>query len=378
MSGTRADKLVPVYDLGFLGGGQLARMSIHAAQRMGMSCFSLDPGDDTPASQVADAIQGRLDDPDAIAEVFRRCRRVTLENEFIPATAIASAIEVAKRDESSLMPGLETLATIQDKLRQREALNHAGVPSPNAAALVDPDTLLSRVIEGSDWEPVVMKARFGGYDGKGTRYGRTKEEFIENLPLPVEGWLVEEFVPFKRELAVMVFVGGGAKGAFRTMETVQVNHVCDLVYSCDVDASEVAIAAVEAFGGQGLFGVELFETHDGDILVNEIAPRPHNTGHYSLDWGGTSQFEQHVRLAMGLPVDREPFGRTACMANLLGVDGAFDLHEATRRALEYPDVHVHWYGKSMRKGRKMGHLTAVGGEDVRERAIAAREAFFNL
>lgn len=351
-------------------------MSIQAAQRMGLRCLSLDPGADTPACQVAEAIQGKLDDHEAIAEVFRRCARVTLENEFIPAPAIASALELAKRDESALIPGIETLATIQDKLRQREALNHAGVPSPNAAALVDPDTLLSRVIEGGEWEPVVMKARFGGYDGKGTRYGRTREEFIENLPLPVEGWLVEEFVPFRRELAVMVFIDPRSKGAFRTMETVQVDHVCDLVYSSDVDASDIAIAAVEAVGGYGLFGVELFETEAGDILVNEIAPRPHNTGHYTLDWGGTSQFEQHVRLAMEFPVDPEPFGRNACMANLLGVDGKFDLQAAMHRALEFPDTHVHWYGKSMRKGRKMGHLTAVGGEDVLERARSAREAFF--
>ena len=180
-------------------------------------------------------------------------------------------------------------------------------------------------------------------------------------------------MPFERELAVMVFVGPLGSGTYPTMETVQANHVCDLVFPSSADGSEVALAAVRAVNGHGLFGVELFQLADGSLLVNEIAPRPHNTGHYTLDWGATSQFEQHVRLAMGWPlgsVDGEP----VCMANLLGQPGAGDLGAAIAAALEVPGAHVHWYGKAeARAGRKMGHLnvTAATVQGARATALAA-------
>jgi 5-(carboxyamino)imidazole ribonucleotide synthase len=357
------------YDLGFLGGGQLARMSIQAAQRMGLKCLSLDPGEDTPASQVADALVGRLDDQEKIAEVFRTCEKVTLENEFIPAQAILEALRSSGRKPEALIPGVETLATIQDKLRQRVALAASNVPSPHAVPIDGglPDLPF----------PMVLKARFGGYDGKGTRYARTEEEFESHRPLwGGGGWMAEEFVFFRRELAVMVALSDTESAVYPTMETVQTNHVCDLVYPCDADGAAVALEAVRAVGGRGLFGVELFELESGEILVNEIAPRPHNTGHYTLDWGATSQFEQHVRLAVGLPLGALE-GSPVCMANLLGRDGAFDLVRAIAQATTDPGVHVHWYGKAeMKPGRKMGHLNVVGQEDLVQRAKAARDRFF--
>ena len=173
----------------------------------------------------------------------------------------------------------------------------------------------------------------------------------------------------------MVFVGDQGEGCFPTVETVQKNHVCDLVFPSGVDASAVALAAVRAVGGRGLFGVELFETEDGRFLINEMAPRPHNTGHYTLDWGATSQFEQHVRIVSGLPLGAVD-GGPVCMANLLGQPGAGDFRRGLAAALEVPGVHVHWYGKAEAKsGRKMGHLNAVG-EGCVQRAVAAREAFY--
>jgi 5-(carboxyamino)imidazole ribonucleotide synthase len=189
--------------------------------------------------------------------------------------------------------------------------------------------------------------------------------------------MAEDFVPFTRELAVMVFVSEQQTGCFPTMETVQTNHVCDLVYRANTDASEIAIAAVEAVGGLGLYGVELFELEDGSFAVNELAPRPHNTGHYTLDWGGVSQFEQHVRLVMGLPL-MEPNGRETCMANLLGQPGGGDHRLGMRAAMQAdPDVRVHWYGKTeSRPGRKMGHLNVVG-EDCVQRVVDARIRFYD-
>jgi 5-(carboxyamino)imidazole ribonucleotide synthase len=365
------------YDIGFLGGGQLARMSIQAAQRMGYTCLSLDPGEVTPASQIAASIIGRLDDVEKIAEVFRSCERVTLENEFIPAEGIRKALSLAGRGEEAILPGLHALATIQDKLLQRQALPSAGVPSPKAIAMHDPESAISEI-----GLPMVLKARFGGYDGKGTRYAKTRDEIEQHRSLWEGGnWLAEEFVPFRRELAVMVFASDEETGCFPTMETVQENHVCDLVFPCDADGSEIAIAAVEAIEGKGLYGVELFELEDGQILVNEIAPRPHNTGHYTLDWGGVSQFEQHIRLVMGLPLG-ETLGVPVCMANLLGQADAGDFRRAIAEALDDPMAHLHWYGKAeSRSGRKMGHLNvrAYGDEDpgsLVDRARAARAAFY--
>ena len=358
------------YDLGFLGGGQLARMSIQAAQRMGLRCLSLDPGEGGPAAQVANAIVGRLDDPKAIAGVLSRCERVTLENEFIPAGAIREALKLAGREADCLVPGVDALETIQDKLTQRQAYARAGVPSPRAVTAERAEEI---------GFPCVLKARFGGYDGKGTRVVRTREEYESLQP---DGWLAEAFVPFRRELAVMVCVYGDHRFAFPTVETVQTDYVCDLVLPADVDASKIALAAVEAVGGQGLFGVELFETEDGALSVNEIAPRPHNTGHYTLDWGGPSQFEAHVRAVMGLPPVEPTSEGFAVMANLLGQPGAGDYRRGLVAALGYEGARFHWYGKAESKpGRKMGHLNVVSSpgdelENVVERAKAARAVFY--
>lgn len=361
------------FDLGFLGGGQLARMSIQAAQRMGLKCISLDPGDDTPASQIAEAIEGKLSNPEKVAKILKVSRRVTLENEFIPADAIREACEIAAFNPHDIVPRIESLEIIQDKLLQRHAMNQAGVPSPNAIAIEgDGEAAIAKI-----GFPMVLKARFGGYDGKGTRYAKTLEEFESYRDLWREGgWLAEDFVPFKREVAAMVYVSEWGAGAFPTMETIQTNHVCDLVFPSGADASSVAIAAVEAVGGYGLFGVEMFELEDGRFLINELAPRPHNTGHYTLDWGGITQFEQHVRLAMALPTVH-PEGNEVCMANLLGQEGAGDYRNGLQAALEDPSVRFHWYGKVESKpGRKMGHLNAVGSNCV-EKAKAARARFYN-
>lgn len=367
------------YDIGFLGGGQLARMSIQAAQRMGLKCLSLDPGIDTPASQIADAIVGRLDDGVAIHVVLEQCEHVTLENEFIQSLVLSTASELSNRSTNIYVPSPRTLGLINDKYVQRKQYMDYGVPSPRAWSVghewQNRDYLVD-VIERIGL-PIVLKVKHGGYDGKGTLTIRSIEEIERTRYIWGEGnWMAEEFVPFKRELAVMVCRSKTQTVTFPTMETVQTDHVCDLVFPANVDASEIAVKAVEAVEGYGLFGVELFELPDGSFKVNEIAPRPHNTGHYTLDWGGISQFEAHVRLVMGLPIP-EPEGQEACMANLLGQPEAGDYREGLRAAIEGdPGVRVHWYGKAeSRPGRKMGHINAVGPGCV-ERAKAARDRFY--
>jgi 5-(carboxyamino)imidazole ribonucleotide synthase len=307
---------------------------------------------------------------------MKRCNYVTFENEFIPAETLQEACQLVAFDPNRVTPSIASLQVIQDKLLQRRAYETNGVPSPKAVEVAEANQL---------GFPCVLKARFGGYDGKGTLYARTQDEYRaakprwenqEALALPRQGWLAEEMVPFKRELAVMVTrTRDGQIGLYPTMVTEQTDHICDLVYPADdiVDdrAKGVALKAVEAVGGYGLFGVELFETEDGQILVNEIAPRPHNTGHYTLDWSGTSQFEQHVRVATGRGIDTDPKGVPVCMVNLVGqpqgsTDSASLIDQALRKAsidvtAISPAAHIHWYGKkSSRKGRKMGHINVAG------------------
>lgn len=356
------------FDIGILGGGQLARMSAMAATRMGLRCLTLDPAADSPAAQVASSVQGPLTDAEKIAEVMRRSGRVTLENEFTPASAVRTALDLSGRDESCLVPGSGPLETIQDKLAQRKVLAQAGIPGPRAWAA------------GGLTEfpmPGVLKSRFGGYDGKGTRVYHTRAELNAFLDeIDPETWLVEEYVDFQRELAVMVTSSTERLDAFPTVVSVQVDNVCDLVYPSTKDGASVARAAIEVLGGYGLYGVELFEDQRGEILVNEIAPRPHNSGHYTMDWGGISQFEAHIRLVMGYELP-ELAGLSSCMANLLGQAGSGDHRIALQRALESePDARFHWYGKAQsRPGRKMGHINTVG-DDCVSRAVAAREAFY--
>lgn len=361
------------FDLGILGGGQLARMSIQAAQRMGLRCLSLDPDPNSPAAQIAPALVGSWNDPDFIGQILAACANVTLENEFVPAAAIRQACKAVDRPEEVVCPGIDTLATVQDKLLQRQAYTAASVPSPQAIA-VEEDGAAAIAKIGF---PMVLKARTGGYDGKGTRTARTPDDFDDyKNDWASGGWLAEEWVDFKRELAVIVYRTPSYTGTFPTMETVQTNHVCDLVFPAEVDASMVAIAAVEAVHGVGLFGVELFEAKDGSFIVNEIAPRPHNSGHYTLDWGGISQFEQHVRVALGLMPDL-PRGTHTCTANLLGQPEAGDFRTGLVALNQFdPDAYFHWYGKAeSRVGRKMGHINCVG-ENAVERAKRAREAFY--
>ncbi len=351
-------------------------MSIMAAQRMGLSCMSLDPGQITPASQIAPNLVGKLSDPESLSQLLTLCSIITFENEFVPASALEQACDTSGRPATVVRPGIKTLATIQDKLHQKEALMAKGVPCSPGVAIEDDGTQAIAKIGF----PMVLKARFGGYDGKGTRYARDADEFEEHRTLWADGgWMAEKLVEFKRELAAMVFQGVGRGGVFPTVVSEQKNSVCDLVYPADVDASKVAIQAIQAVAsedGAGLFGVEMFETADGQILVNEIAPRPHNSGHYTMDWGGVSQFEQHVRCVMGLspaPVDGVP----TAMVNLFGIEGAQDWRLGLSSALGHdPGVAVHWYGKvETRPGRKMGHINAFG-HDLVERVKASRDAFY--
>jgi 5-(carboxyamino)imidazole ribonucleotide synthase len=348
-------------------------MSMIAAHRLGVPTITLDEDPDSPAAQVGPSYQGSIHDVGAIANLMRQCDFITFENEFILADTLLAACKSADFNPDNVVPGIETLRTIQDKLSQREAYFSNHVASPKAVTAENGTEL---------GFPHVLKARFGGYDGKGTLYAKTEADYENARPVWENGgWLSEEFVSFTRELAVMVVSdSSGSYDTFPVVETVQKNHVCDLVFPIHdseiIDrAKAVAISAVKALNGKGLFGVELFQHIDGEISVNEMAPRPHNTGHYTLDWGGTSQFEAHILSVLG-EFSKVQSGIDTCMANILGVENAKNYDNGLSALMSYPEARMHWYGKRVSKpGRKMGHINVVGGDRLADRANLAREAF---
>ncbi len=372
-----------MFDIGFLGGGQLARMSIMAAQKMGLRCVSLEQGEATSASQVAEHMNGEWRSVSDVANLMEVARFITLENEFVPANVIEEAAAEVGFDLNQVIPGPAALRIIQDKLLQRQRFAAAGLKGPSFGEVPS---------DNSEVElPVVFKSRYGGYDGKGTYVVRMPGQLAEAWPIVSKGgWMMESFAPFRREVATMVLVTrSGETQVFPPVVTLQPNAVCEFTIPYNdpvgrVLAAETAVEAVRAIGGVGLFGVEMFEmptTHGVEMWMNEIAPRPHNTGHHSLDWADISQFEAHIRVVTGMPLPRfteTPFG----MANLLGPrdNGAANLEEARRRVYELePLARVHWYDKAVKPGRKVGHINVppdVNEERLLSRLRDVRDAFW--
>jgi 5-(carboxyamino)imidazole ribonucleotide synthase len=302
---------------------------------------------------------------------MRQCDYINLENEFIPAATINEAAKIAGFNLDNFVPGIDCLATIQDKYLQRQHISSAGIPGPFAVDASQAPEL---------GFPVMLKSRLGGYDGKGTRVVQSESEFKALESKQISGWMAEQFVEFNREVSVMVCATGTEFFSFPAMITEQTNQVCDTVYLlADKDknglAQQVAVSTVAALGGRGLFGVELFETKSGEFWVNEVAPRPHNPGHYTQNWGGTSQFDAHLLLTMGA-FGGVVTGSPACMVNILGLDNVGSASMALLgTSLAHPTAFLHWYGKRITKsGRKMGHINTVGPE-CKERAIGARATF---
>jgi len=370
--------------VGILGGGQLARMTAEAAARLGAEVAILEREAGSPAGRMAAReVVGGWTDETALAALAEGTLAVTLENEFVDV----AALEWLAARGVPVFPTAATLAAVQDKLAQKRFMASAGVPVPAFAEVSAPEDV-ARFAGEHGW-PVVLKARRNGYDGYGNATLRGPKDVpaaFARLGWPGRALLVEAWVPFARELAVMVCRGrGGECVVYPVVETIQRDHICHVVrapapVAADVAAraAEIARRAVDAAGGIGVFGVELFETEAGDVLYNEIAPRPHNSGHYTIEACVTSQFENHLRAVLGLPLgSAELVAPAAVMVNLLGTREGPARAEGLASALSAPGVHLHVYGKlTSRKGRKMGHLTVLGAtlDDAESRARAAAEA----
>ncbi len=365
--------------LGIIGGGQLAKMCAQAASQLGIEVRILERAERFPARHLAAAtLRGDWDDGEEVAALARQCDVVTLENEFVDARALRHAEQLG----AIVRPGSATMATVQDKFLQKTAFAQAGLPLPRFAAVESPaDAVLFARAHG--W-PVVLKKRRNGYDGKGNATVRGEHELDAAWArLGGSGLYVEAFCPFERELAIVaVRAHDGERVAYPLVETINADHICRVVVapadaSPDIArrATQIALAAIDSVGGVGAFGMELFLKKDGEVLVNEIAPRVHNTGHYTIEGCECSQFENHVRAAMGLPLGSTALrARCAVMVNLLGSGPGPARPAGLEAALAERGVAVHIYGKdASSKGRKMGHVTAIG-DDPREVLARAERA----
>lgn len=370
--------------IGIIGGGQLARMSTQAATRMGFEVRILERYAASPAGSIAhEEFIGSPADHDLLRRFAADCDVVTLESEFHDEADLA----VIADSGGLLYPTAESVGLIQDKLTQKQTIEAAGVPVAPYAAI--PDRESARAFGEEHGYPFLLKSRRGGYDGYGNATIRSEEEIARGWASITDNEMrsdlyAEAFVDFVRELAVMVVRGVDRRTLlYPVVETVQKDHICHVVIApseteeglADV-ARDYAQRSIEAIDGVGIFGVELFETTDGRLLVNELAPRPHNSGHYTIEACVTSQFENHVRAVLGLPLGSTALRRPAAvMVNLLGdVDGGGAIR-SWDEALEDPEVHLHLYGKSRsRPGRKMGHMTMLGEERDVVRANAERIA----
>ncbi|WP_199439476.1 5-(carboxyamino)imidazole ribonucleotide synthase [Umezawaea beigongshangensis] len=378
--------------VGMIGGGQLARMTHQAAVPLGQSLRVLAASDSDPAALVArDVVLGAHTDLDALRAFAAGCEVVTFDHEHVPNEHLRALVA----DGVAVHPGPDALLHAQDKLVMRRKLAELGLPVPPFTEVTEVDDVLAFGAEHG-W-PCVLKAVRGGYDGRGVWMLDAPESARRVVPeLLAAGTplMVEQCVPMRRELAALVARSPFGQGAaWPLVQTVQAEGICVEVLAPAPDvpaeraeaAQELALRVARELGVVGVLAVELFEVDDESadvgpfrgLVVNELAMRPHNSGHWTIEGAGTSQFEQHLRAVLDYPLGTtEPVAPAVVMANVLGADDAPEmgpderLHHLYAR---FPDAHVHLYGKAERPGRKIGHVTFLGErmDEVRQRAQLA-------
>ncbi len=370
--------LLPGATIGVLGGGQLGRMFAIAARRMGYRVHTFSPEKDGPAAQLSDhATAASYDDEEAITNFARAIDVLTFEFENIPA----ATIEWASRGRI-VRPRGEILLIAQNRLREKEFLSGAGFPVAPFRRVANATDLASAA--EAIGRPAILKGAAFGYDGKGQqRIDPATELATIWAGREDELCILESVIDFEKEISVIVARGpDGATAVFPVCENIHRNHILDLTLAPARIEERVASAARElacevatSLDLVGLLAVEMFLQRDGGLIINELAPRPHNSGHWTIEGCVTSQFEQQVRAVCGLPLGATGLLRPTAMVNLLG-----DLWSSGEPnwpgALAEPNVHLHLYGKRQpRPGRKMGHLTAVAEtvDAAADQVLQARE-----
>ncbi|MGW6244776.1 5-(carboxyamino)imidazole ribonucleotide synthase [Streptomyces roseolus] len=366
--------------VGMVGGGQLARMTHEAGIPLGIKFKLLSDTPQDSAAQVAGEVAiGDYRDLETLRAFARGCDVITFDHEHVP-TEHLRALEA---DGIPVRPGPDALVHAQDKGVMRAKLDEIGAPSPRHRIVADPADAVAFADEVGGF-PIILKTVRGGYDGKGVWFVRTAEDardpFLAGVPV-----LAEEKVDFARELAAnIVRSPHGQAVAYPVVESRQVDGVCDTVIAPapDLDpelagqAQELALRIAQELGVVGHLAVELFQTTDGRILVNELAMRPHNSGHWTQDGAITSQFANHVRAVLDLPLgDPRPRAPWTVMCNVLGGDYP-DMYQGYLHCMARdPQLKIHMYGKDVKPGRKVGHVNTYGDDldEVLERARHAAD-----
>lgn len=372
--------------IGFLGGGQLARMSAYQAFKLGLRVHVFASSENEPLVSIAHHSHiGSFEDVDALSAFFKTCDVVTLENEFLDAEIIAKAVE---NSGVSLYPSPESFAKIENKLIEKQTMEAAGIPV-TPYVLVPDKSALKEIGENFGW-PLLIKSSKGGYDGYGNAKANSLEEAEEAFDSlggkNGDDVLAEKFIPFTKELAVQVVRNSTGIAVYPCCETIQKNHICkEVIAPAPISeelrkkAEKYAIAGVEALDGKGIFAFEFFLTESGEILFNESAPRPHNSAHYTIEGCSSSQFENHVRAVLDLPLGSTEMTKpVAVMINLLGTDKRATQIDNGDAVLKESFASLHLYGKELSKpGRKMGHATFLG-ENPTETLEKARNLTKNI
>jgi 5-(carboxyamino)imidazole ribonucleotide synthase len=359
--------------IGVIGGGQLAWMMAIAAKDLGVELAIQAASPDDTAVNVADfIIYGKVADASATAKLAENCQVITFENEFVDLVALQELVDQSGDRSLLFLPKLETLAISVDKLNQRQHFRDHQIPTPKFYS-VDTEVGLLASADHLGY-PLVLKARRHGYDGKGTwvidneMELRSAWESMQKAPA-----IAEAFIPFERELAVIVARSqSGEMVIYPVVETLQTNQVCRRTIAparVDKQVSErvttIAKQIVTTLDAIGVFGIEFFLTAEGEVSVNEIAPRTHNSGHYTIEGCQTSQFEQLLRVVSGMQLgDVSMVAPVAVMVNLLGFENAFgaeaDYLDQRAAIASFPNTHIHWYNKKRSTvGRKLGHVTIL-------------------
>ncbi|SCU95061.1 LAME_0F10528g1_1 [Lachancea meyersii CBS 8951] len=361
--------------VGILGGGQLGRMIVEAASRLNVKTVILD-APNSPAKQInalTEHVDGSFANPEDIEKIAAKCDVLTVEIEHVDVPTLQKLQKNYPKLE--IYPAPETILLIQDKYLQKEHLIKNEIAVAESVAIPNPSEESLTEVGSKFGYPYMLKSRTLAYDGRGNFVVKSKDaipealETLKNRPLYAEKW-----APFAKELAVMIVRStSGRVYSYPTVETIHQENICHLCYaparvpdSVQLKAKLLAENAIKSFPGCGIFGVEMFYLENGELLINEIAPRPHNSGHFTIDACVTSQFEAHVRAILGLPLPTNfsslsTSNTNAIMLNVLGDKTAKDKElETCERALQTPGASVYLYGKESRPQRKMGHINVIG------------------
>jgi 5-(carboxyamino)imidazole ribonucleotide synthase len=360
--------------LGIIGGGQLGKIMSQKAKKMGFHVTILDPTFNCPAAQVSDKhIMGGFHDKEKLEQLVQETHVTTFETEHVDTTILKKLYDGGH----NIHPSPYVMELIQNKYEQKKLLDEKGVPVPKYKDVQSDEDLASFGF------PVIQKTKMEGYDGKGVMMLKTPKD-LKNA-LQGESF-IEELVDIDKELAIIV--ARNIEGEIKCYPVVEMlfddrTNICDIVMAparisqeIEKKVTDISIKSIKVLDGVGIFGVELFLTHSGEVLVNEIAPRPHNSGHYTVEACATSQFEQIIRAVTNLPLGSTKLISPAVMVNLLGEEHyeGEPVIEGIHEALEIPELSFHFYAKSFTKPfRKMGHITVLD-DDINKALEKAMQA----